>query len=132
MSRFNRSRRPSILLVDGDEWIRDSLTMFFGRCGCRASAVETAEEGLEVLGKHKYQLIIAEYLLPGIDGLEFLSRVGESHPGALRLLTTACGKDRVAPEAARIGIKEIIEKPYTASTLEQVLFGLLKIGKEEE
>jgi DNA-binding NtrC family response regulator len=118
---LNNLRRIDILLIDGDKWIRDSVTMFFEREGCRLSAFETAEEGLERLKNHDYQLVIAEYLLPGMDGLEFFRRVGQAHPQTLRLLTTSCGKERMAHAAAHIGIKELIEKPYSITTLKQSL-----------
>jgi DNA-binding NtrC family response regulator len=127
---FNKLRRMSILLIDDDKLIRDSLTMFFRKEGCHLSAFETAEEGLEALKSHEYQLIIADYLLPGINGLEFFRRVRGSHPRALRLLSTAYRNERVAAEAERIGIKELIEKPYTAKTIEQSLSRLIE--KEEQ
>jgi DNA-binding response OmpR family regulator len=125
---LERLRRIDILLIDGDKWIRDSVTMFFEREGCRLSAFETAEEGLEALENRDYQLIIAEYLLPGMDGIKFFRRVRQTHPQALRLLSTSDGKERISIAAAHIGIKEIIEKPYSIKALKQSLFGL--IGNE--
>ena len=130
MDLFNKLRRMSILLIDDDKLIRDSLTMFFRKEGCHLSAFETAEEGLEALKSHDYQLIIADYLLPGINGLEFFRRVGGSHPRALRLLSTAYWNERVGAEAERIGIKELIEKPYTAKTIEQSLSRLIEKGEQ--
>ncbi len=93
------------------------------------SVFETGEEGLEALKSREYQIIIADYLLPGMDGLEFFRRVGESNLRALKLLSMACGNERVAAEAERIGVNELIEKPYTVKTLEQSLSRLIE--KEE-
>jgi DNA-binding NtrC family response regulator len=123
---FNKLRKMNILLIDDDKLIRDSLAMFFKREGCHLSVFETGEEGLEALKNHEYQIIIADYILPGIDGLEFFRRVGGSHPRALKLLSTAYGNERVAAEAERIGIKELIDKPYTVKTLEQALSRLIE------
>jgi CheY-like chemotaxis protein len=127
---FNKLRKMNILLIDDDKFIRDSLAMFFKREGCNLLALETAEEGLEALQDHEYQIIIADYLLPGIDGLEFFRRIERFYPRTLRLLSTAYGNEIVVTEAERIGIKELIEKPYTAKTLEQLLSRLIE--KEEQ
>jgi len=116
----------NILLIDDDKLIRDSLAMFFKREGCHLSVFETGEEGLDALKNHEYRIIIADYLLPGMDGLEFFRRVRRSHPRVLRLLSMAYKNERVAAEAKKIGIKGFIEKPYTAKTLEQALFRLIE------
>jgi DNA-binding response OmpR family regulator len=64
-----------ILLVDDDEWIRDSLGLFFEAEGCDMLAFETAEEGMEAVKKQAYDIVISDYKLPAMDGLEFLRRV---------------------------------------------------------
>jgi PleD family two-component response regulator len=46
MNLFGKLRQMRILLIDDDEWIRDSLRMFFEAEGCRLLAVETAERAL--------------------------------------------------------------------------------------
>jgi DNA-binding response OmpR family regulator len=48
MDLFSRLKDKKILLVDDDEWIRDSLTLYFSNEGCHMLAVETAEEGMEL------------------------------------------------------------------------------------
>ena len=59
-----------ILIIDDDEWIRDSLKIFFEAENCHAVVLETAEEGLAELKYQAYDLIIVDYKLPGMDGLD--------------------------------------------------------------
>ena len=106
-----------MLLVDDDEWIRDSLSLFFEGEGCHLAAVETAEEGMEILKDQNYDIIIVDYRLPGMDGLEFLEQIKDSHPDALRLLITAYGSKDVFLKASKIGVQGFIDKPFTIKTI---------------
>lgn len=115
-----------ILLIDDDKWIRDSLSLFFESEGILLVACETAEEGLETLGDQTYDIIIVDYKLPGMDGLEFLKRIKESHPGSMKVLLTAYKEDKVIAETNRIGVDDFIEKPFTAKTIEESLSRLIE------
>ena len=90
-----------ILLIDDDEWIRDSMSIFFESEGCYLLALETAEEGIEELKKEVYDIIIVDYRLPGMDGLEFLRQIQELHPDTMRILITAYGSRELVSEGER-------------------------------
>ena len=110
-----------ILLVDDDEWIRDSLSLFFEAEGCHVLALETAEEAMQVLNSQSYDIIISDYRLPGMDGLELLSVVRKFHPHAMKILFTAHGNMDLVSEAIRIGIDDLIEKPFTTEMIKESL-----------
>jgi DNA-binding NtrC family response regulator len=115
-----------ILLIDDDEWIRDSLGLYFEDEGCQLLALETAEEGIEALKKEDYDIIVTDYRLPGMDGLEFLKRIQETQPNALKVLITAYRNKEVVSEAVKMGINDFIDKPFTAKTIEDSLSRLLQ------
>ena len=131
MDLFKELRKFKILLIDDDKWIRDSLAMFFEGEGCHLSVCETAEEGLAALQNHDYQAIITDYLLPGMDGLEFFRRICESHRGVLKILITAYGNQKIFLEAESIGVDAVIEKPFTVEILKQSLARLLKVKSQK-
>ena len=118
-----------MLLIDDDEWIRDSLSLFFEGEGCHLLALETAEEGMKALKKQDYDIIIADYKLPGMDGLEFLRRIQESHPNVLKILITAYGSEEVVSEAKRLGARDFIQKPFTSEAVEESLARLVENWK---
>ena len=60
MDLFSKLKDKKILLVDDDEWIRDSLTLYFDTEGCHMMAVETAEEGMELLKQQGYDIILID------------------------------------------------------------------------
>ena len=110
-----------ILLVDDDEWIRDSLSLFFEAEGCNLLAFETAEEAISVVKQQAYDIVISDYKLPGMDGLEFLRRVKEKRPNAFEVLITAYANCDLLKEAKEIGVKDIIPKPFTSKDVETSL-----------
>jgi len=127
MDLFSVLKKRKILLIDDDEWIRDSMTLFFESEECRIKALETAEEGLEELKEHVYDIIIIDYKLPGINGLEFLERIQDLYPNAIRILISAYGNKKVVDKAKNIGIQDYIEKPFTSEIIEECLTRLFEI-----
>ena len=129
MDLFDRLKEMRMLLIDDDEWIRDSLTLFFEGEECHLLALETAEEAMEVLKVQDYDVIIVDYKLPGMDGLAFLDQIQESHPGAMKILITAYKSDGLVSEARRLGTQDFIEKPFTSKTIEESLSRLIEKHK---
>jgi len=121
MNLFSKLKEMKMMLIDDDIWIRNSLDLYFDGEGVDLLALETAEEGLEALKKTSYDIIIVDYRLPGIDGLEFFKRIKATHPDAIKILITAYKDQKVLSEAAKIGIQELIEKPFTVKTIEHTL-----------
>jgi len=121
MDIFDRIKNMKILLVDDDEWIRDSLSLFFEAEGCNLRAFETAEEGMEAIKQQAYDIVISDYKLPGMDGLEFLRRVKEKQPNAFEILITAYANREICEEAKMVGVRDIIPKPFTSEDVETSL-----------
>jgi DNA-binding NtrC family response regulator len=131
MDLFNEIRGMKILLIDDDEWIRDSLRIFFEAEGCHILALETAEEGLTAVKDQIFDLIIVDYVLPGLDGIEFLKRIHHNQPDALKVMVTAYRNDSVVSEAKKLKVQGFIEKPFTSETLMASLAYTIKMRDRE-
>ena len=131
MNLFSKLKKMKILLIDDDEWIRDSLSLFFESKGCHLRALMTAEEGMGALKREDYDIIISDYRLPGMDGLKFFTRISGSHHDTIKILITAFGNEEVISEAKRIGIEDIIEKPFTTTNIEESLSQLIEKHDKE-
>jgi len=130
MNLFKKLKRMEILLVDDDEWIRDSLALYFESEGCHLTTLETAEEGVEALKKHDYDILLTDYRLPGMDGLEFLRHIRSTQPHIMTILITAYKSDDIVSEAMKLGIRGFIEKPFTNKTIEESLTRVVKKMEE--
>lgn len=126
MNSFKHLEKVKTLLVDDDELIRDSLSRVFDSKGCFIKTAETAEEGLRALEEEKYDVIISDLRLPGIDGLRFLKFASLIQPEPAKLLITAYRDDHVYSEALRIGVSEFIDKPFSVDAFIDLLALTLK------
>ena len=120
-----------ILLVDDDERIRDSMRMFFEDQGHRFKAVGSSEHALEELAKNTYNIIIMDYKLPGMNGLELLERIRETHPAAAKIFITAYSSEALFAQAKEAGAVGFIRKPLTAEKIEECLARIDHRGKDE-
>lgn len=126
MNPFNELKDFKTLLVDDDEFIRDSLKIAFTTKGCSLRVAETAEEGLQAVKEEQFDIIISDFRLPGMNGLDFLKLATATHPAAVNILITAYRDEYMFSEALRMGVTEFIEKPFSVKALVALLALSLK------
>jgi DNA-binding NtrC family response regulator len=126
MNPFNELKQVKTLLVDDDELIRDALGIAFKNKGCFMRSAESAEEGLNAIKEEQFDVIISDYRLPGINGLDFLKLATVTNPHAVNILITAYRDEYMFSEAIRMGVAEFIEKPFSVKALVALLAVSLK------
>jgi len=110
-----------ILLVEDDPWSRDSLAMFFRIVECRMQSAANPKEAIKAASRDRFDLILCEYQLPGMSGITLLNMLGDIQPEAVKFLFTSYPIRKLAEEAARSGIHEVIRTPFNMATLEESL-----------
>ena len=126
MNAFDQLKQVKTLLVDDDEFIRNSLELAFKTKGCCLHVAESAEEGLQALKEQPFDIIISDLRLPGMNGLDFLKLTAVTHPDAIRFLITAYRDERMISKAIRSGIDQFIDKPFAVNVLVNLLAVALK------
>ena len=128
MDLFTKLRSMHLLLIDDDEWVRDSLRLFFESEGCQIIALETAEEGLNFTASRHFDIIIVDYRLPGMDGLEFIKHLPANQADTLKVLITAYGSEDLFLKAKQSGFNEFVHKPFTTEIIEDTLKRLIGLA----
>ena len=117
MESFSKLKNLKTLLVDDDEMIRNALAMAFKNKGCCLKVSENAEKGLQALEEERFDIIICDFILPGMDGLEFFKSVGNNQSHILKILISAFGDTELICESSRIGVHAFIQKPFSVKQL---------------
>src|ERR1700689_492557 len=105
--------RPQLLVVDDEAGIRESLASILKDEGYDVDTANSAEEALERASHGDIEVILLDVWLPGIDGLEALSRLqAESRPPAV-IMISGHGTIETAVRATKLGAFGFIEKPLS-------------------
>ncbi|WP_299979304.1 response regulator [Desulfobacula sp.] len=119
-------KSPRIMLIDNDEHIRDSLKIFFDSSQMDFLIFKSASEGLNSLKYQKIDMVISDYFLPDMNGVEFLNQVAKNNPGITRVLMATIVNDDLKLEILKAGIDRFIEKPLTVASLDTIINELTK------
>ena len=121
MSRVDSERAPTLLVVDDEARILSALRRSLRREGYRILTAETPAEALRILDENAVDAILTDQKMPGMSGLELLSRAAKRRPDALRLLITGWTEEVPAEQLAALGICALIPKPWDDAELKAVL-----------
>jgi len=103
----------SILIVDDERGIRETLRAVMEDEGFFADAVSTGEECLKALGRRAYGCILLDVWLPGIDGLETLKQLRAAGSDSAVVIISGHGNIETAVRATKLGAFDFIEKPLS-------------------
>ncbi|MBI9091558.1 MAG: sigma-54-dependent Fis family transcriptional regulator [Desulfobacterium sp.] len=104
--------RYRILIVEDDPKMNQGLLHILLKQGYTAESVDTGEKALAKIKATKYDLLITDLKLPGIDGMELLRAVKAYAPDILMLMITAYGTVDTAVAAMKQGAEDYILKPF--------------------
>ena len=111
---MNKSGKPRILILDDEPMVTRTLEGVLRMDGTmECTAVNRPAEGLELLEKESFDVIMSDFIMPELDGLEFLSRARELQPEASRILLTGyADKESAIRSINEISLYQYIEKPW--------------------
>ena len=118
----------NILLVDDDQNLVTTLS--HGLQKAMGNAVSVAycyggPEALSIMASQRFDVVVSDFNMPGMSGLEFLDTVTRDHRETIRILITAYQTDALEEEAHRRGIS-YITKPFGLSHMVQTIHGLIR------
>jgi len=117
------SEKIQVVVVDDDVLVTRTLSFLFaGEDGFAVQLFNDPSAALEYLDGHPVHVVVADYLMPGMDGLQFLSRVRERHPETSRIILTGyADKDAAIRAINEVGLYHFLEKPWRNEELLLIL-----------
>ncbi|MFO7878237.1 MAG: sigma-54 dependent transcriptional regulator [Desulfovermiculus sp.] len=109
--------RASILIVDDELILRESLSAWLARDDFYVEAVASAEEAMERIRQARYDIIFLDIKLEGMSGLEALKKILDLDPDTAVVMITAYGSVSTAVQAMKDGAHDYLLKPFEPETL---------------
>jgi DNA-binding NtrC family response regulator len=120
---MEQSKANVVLLVDDEEMVVTSIKSFLTlETDYEVVSFTSPQEALEYVKDHKVDLIISDYLMPDMDGIQFLAQVKDLQPEATRVLLTGYADKENAIKAINdVGLYQYIEKPWENEDLKLII-----------
>ena len=111
------NKNHSLLVVDDERNMRESLKTVLESRGYQVDTVESAEDGLKAVGESDYFMVITDARLEGMSGYDFLRETHERWPDLPVLMMTAYATPKLAVEAIQTGAIDYLSKPFEPEEL---------------
>ena len=115
------ARKLSILIVDDEESVRDSLYNWFIEDGYHVECAESAMTALKMLESDSFDIILADIKMPGMDGLEMLKRIKLIKADSIVIMMTAFATVDTAVQALKDGAFDYVTKPFDPDDLSHLI-----------
>ena len=114
------------LIVDDEKNIRLTLSKCLKYMDVESDEAINGEEGLEKFKNDKFDLVILDLKMQGMDGLEVLKIIREDDKETPVVIVTAHGTVDVAVDAMKLGAADFMQKPFTPKEIQNIVKEILK------
>ncbi|MBW1740383.1 MAG: sigma-54-dependent Fis family transcriptional regulator [Deltaproteobacteria bacterium] len=116
----------NILVIDDDAYMRDACHQTLTKHGHSVSLANSGREGLFLLEKWSFDLILLDLKMPGEDGLFVLAKIKDLDPETIVVMITGYGSIETAVQAIKHGAFDFIAKPFTPEELLKLVDRVLR------
>ncbi len=109
------------LVVDDEEAICESLAAWLTKDGYRVVTASSGPEALSCMQQRLFDIYLVDVRMPGMDGIELLTRIKEQQPDAIIIIITAHGTINTAVDAMKRGASDYICKPFDPEALSLIM-----------
>jgi len=121
----------SILIVDDEPIVRESINDWLKEAGYKVAMAETVEEAIKMIGQQDFSVMVLDIRLPGQTGLTVLREVKTQRPWIKCIIITAYPSSETTEEAQKLGVIDYLVKPVAPDDLEKRIRETLDlIGQE--
>lgn len=115
--------KKKILIVEDEVFLAETIQARLGHVGYGVRYVESGEDALGILAQEPFDLVLMDWMLPGIDGLEVTRRIRQDPKlKAIPILfMTARARTQDAEEARAAGASDYLAKPFESEELVKMI-----------
>ena len=122
----------AILIIEDELTLAKNIATYLKRSGYDADVASAGEEGLAQIETFRPEVVLLDYALPGINGLDTLKRIKALDERIAVIMMTGHGSEQVAVEAMKAGAHDYLIKPVILSELKLRLEKLVGEVKRDE
>lgn len=122
--------RARILVVEDEATTRKAITQALNLMGYQADEAASGSQALDILSSFSYDLMLLDLHMPGMDGVEVMKRVQETHSDLLVVMLTAHATLESAIAAVRAGAADYLLKPCSIRDIEAAISRALQQRRE--
>jgi DNA-binding NtrC family response regulator len=115
-----------LLIVEDEDTLCKSLQRVFSKEGYEVDRADSAESAFKLLERNSYDLIITDIILPGISGIELMTKYRETNPAQKVIIITAYASLTTAVEALKAGASDFIIKPLMHDEMKRAVRRVLE------
>ena len=120
-----------ILVVDDESLMREFITESLQSSGHEVDSAENGTSALELLKNESYDVVLSDYKMPKVSGIDLLRQVAGKYPDTKVIIMTAYGTIENAVEAMKIGAFDYITKPFSVDEILHVVKRALEFSQLE-
>lgn len=123
-----------VLIVDDDKNILYLLEHTLTKMGPDYQVVTTVDsaEALEMVRQQRFDLVVADYMMPGITGVDLATAVRRLSPETQVILMTAYGTPRLKSTTKLVGIDGFVDKPFSIDEIHAVIQKTVQMARQPE
>ncbi|ARA94792.1 MAG: sigma-54-dependent Fis family transcriptional regulator [Bacteroidetes bacterium] len=125
-------RQPQILFVDDEQLLHGLFERLFTRHGIHVTTCTNAIQAIELLKETPYDLVVTDFMMPDMDGIELLSYIRQEHPQTKVIMITAHANVQHAVRTMQNGAIDYIPKPFSTTELVERVRACLATPAGEE
>jgi DNA-binding response OmpR family regulator len=107
----------SILVVDDELMMRKLVEKILNRDGFQVTLAADGNEALNALAQKKFNIVISDIKMPGLNGFELLQRIKKDYPSTAVIMMTAYGDTYSVKDALLLGADEYVTKPFRSQEI---------------
>lgn len=110
-----------ILVVDDDRLVLNVVSEIVSAVGHHPQTAADGNAALLAMSAHRYDLVISDIRMPGMDGFQLAARVRAEYPDTYLILMTGFSSDSTFKEAMKLDVDAYLSKPFKSAELIHVL-----------